>query len=270
MLPFIIITLSILFILHLIYKSNRTDNEYPYPNYKHTPNIDIDPKQSSIQELLLYKKKGIKNFAMKGMYYRDLNPELHKGDFIGYAKCEDNDSDLFAVAIYNKEGEHLAYTGRGNERLSNSIQKWHKGKLVAWGYLLYDDYYDKWEGTVYMPVGYSEAKTQQFEQLLNLINTNKTLIKEKIKSTSLFFEILKNHTQIKLILNELEHPKELEYAFPKNVIPSISNHLEKEGNWKMLIELEKYTDLISELNEKYQRTTLNRIKKAKELINNSK
>ncbi len=60
------------------------------------------------------------------------------------------------------------------------------------------------------------------------------------------------------------NPEELYYSFPKNLIPSISSHLEKEKNWEKLIELEKYQDLINELSEKFKGTTLKRINFAKE------
>jgi hypothetical protein len=58
----------------------------------------------------------------------------------------------------------------------------------------------------------------------------------------------------------------LSYSFPRNLIPSISSHLEKEKNWEKLIELENHQDLINDLNTKFRETTLRRINIAKENV----
>jgi hypothetical protein len=254
----LVISLLIIFINKV---STQTLNN-PEPHYSQNTTIQIKPPIKTSQPLL-YKKAGVKSFAMKGMYYRDLDPESDKGDFMGYAECEDNSSDIFAVAIYNNEDTHFGYTRRGNERLSNSINHWHQGKVIVWGYLFYDDYRDRWEGNVYIPVGYQANLLEKFEDILQLVNFNIKLIKNKNKSTDKFFKILENHKRIEQLIIDVGNPSELEYAFPKNVIPSISSHLEKEENWEKLIELNEYQDLILMLNDKYRKTTLNRIKMAK-------
>lgn len=132
----------IIFILFIIGKSittpssTKTSNSYSTP--KPTIKSNYDP-----EEPLLYKKKGIKSFEMKGMYYRDLNPKLHNGQFIGFAKCEDNSHDMYAVGIYNRDNELLGYTPKGNKRLNSSLQEWNNGKVPAWGSLYYNDYDDR-------------------------------------------------------------------------------------------------------------------------------
>lgn len=88
----------------------------------------------------------------------------------------------------------------------------------------------------------------------------------KSKSTEKYFEILNRYREIKQLLTDLKDPEELYYSLPKNLIPSISSHLEKEKNWKKLLELEKHQDLISDLSEKFKETTLKRIEKAKKNV----
>lgn len=95
---------------------------------------------------------------------------------------------------------------------------------------------------------------------------NQTQIKKKEKSTEKYFEILNRHREITKLLADLKNPEEFYYSFPKNLVPSISSHLEKEKNWEKLLELEKHQDLISELSEKFRETTLKRIEKAKKNV----
>jgi hypothetical protein len=230
------------------------------PKEQNTNRIDI------VDEKILYKKKGIKTFVMKGMFYQNLNPKVHSGDFIGIGKCEDNSHDMYAVGIYNQQNELLGYTPKGNKRLNNSLTEWNNGKVPVWGGLSHDNYDDRWYGTVYIPVGLTTDQIEKVERVLSLISDNQTQIKKKEKSTEKYFEILKRHKEITKLLADLKNPKELYYSFPKNLIPSISNHLEKEKNWEKLLELEKYQDLISELSEKFKETTLKRIEKAKKKV----
>lgn len=225
------------------------------------------PKQDKIvTEKVLYKTKGIKSFDLKGMFYQKLNPKIHSGSFIGLAKCNKNSHDKYAVEIYNNENVLLGYTPKGNIRLNNSLKEWNNGKVIVWGGLGFDNFENKWLGTVHVPVGFTTVQLEKVQRVLNLMNENQLDIKSKEKSTDKYSEILKRHTEIKTLLNELNNPVEFYYSFPKNLIPSISSHLEKEKNWSKLIELEKHQDLISELNEKFKAKTLMRIEKAKENI----
>ena len=230
---------------------------------KNTNRIDIT------EEKILYKKKGIKTFDMKGMFYQNLNPKIHSGNFIGFAKCEDNSHDIYAVAIYNQNNELLGYTPKGNKRLNNSLNEWNNGKVPVWGGLSHDDYDDRWYGTVYITVGLTSEQIEKVERILKLKSDNQTQIKKKEKSTEKYFEILNRHREIKKLLTDLKNPEEFYYSFPKNLVPSISSHLEKEKNWEKLVELEKHQDLISELSEKFKETTLKRIEKAKKTLPNN-
>lgn len=218
------------------------------------------------EEKLLYKSKGIKTFDMKGMFYQNLNPQIHIGEFIGYAKTDINSHDMYAVEIYNIDNKLLGYTPKGNKRLNFSLDEWHSGKIIVWGALSHDDYDDKWYGSVNIPVGFSENQLEKVVQVLNLKSENQNQINKKEKTTEKYFEILNRHREISTLLSELKNPKEFHYSFPKNIVPSISNHLEKEKNWEKLLELEKHQDLIFELSEKFKETTLKRIEIAKKNI----
>ena len=260
---FIVIVIIIIIIVYLIVKnkSNKTTTKKTAPK-PITKNIQKISKVKN-EETYLYKSKGIRDFELKGMYYRNLNPNKHAGLFYGYSKCEQNSHDKYAVGIYNFNNELLGYTPKGNRRLNNSISEWNNGIAPSWGSLRHDDYNDKWYGYVEIAVGFDIEKSKSIDQFLKLKSQNEELISKKEKSTKKYFQILNNHTKIKLLLNDFGNIKSLEYYFPTSLIPSISSHLEKEKNWERLIELEKHMDLISELSEKFKQSTLRRIEKAK-------
>ena len=263
----LLIVVVIIVIGYFIGKSKPTKSTtHKKPNSQPKRTVDKPTEIHITEEQVLYKTKGIKTFDMKGMYYRGLNPKIHSGDFVGYAKTDNNSHDMYAVAIYNGENTLLGYTPKGNKRLNNSLNEWHKGKVVAWGGLSHDDYDDKWYGTVYIPVGYSANEMEKVERILNLKTENQNQIKNKEKSTEKYFEILNRHREITNLLSDLKNPTEFNYSFPKNLLPSISNHLEKDKDWEKLLELEKYQDLISELSEKFKETTIKRIELAKKNV----
>ncbi len=223
-------------------------------------------KSTKTKEDLLYKNKGIKVFDLKGMFHQKLNPNTDNGAFSGSARCEDNSHDKYAVGIYNEQNKLLGYTPKGNKRLNFSLNNWHNGKVTVWGNLRYDDFENKWYGTVNIPVGYSPEELEKLELILKLKLENENQIKLKEKETDKYFEILNKHQKIKELSTDLNNPAELYYSFPKNLVPSISSHLEKEKNWEKLVELEKHQDLINDLSEKYKEATLKRINTAKENV----
>ena len=233
-------------------------------------NFTDQNKTTIIETKLLYKRKGIKKFEMKGMFYRDLSPALHSGYFNGYALCEYNLHDTYAVGIYNNHDIHLGYTPKRNKRLSDSLDEWHYGKVMAWGSIWYNEFEDNWQGSVYIPVGYSIDELQKIENVIELKSKCHELIQDEQKSTDKFFEILKSEKELSILLSVLRNPQELAYSIPKNLISSIAVHLEKEKNWEKLIELENYQHLISVLNIKLKEGLLRRIEKAKGFLKNSK
>jgi hypothetical protein len=265
MTEFIVLIIIIIIIIYFISKSKSNKSRKQKP--KSVPSTrPRTTKPIQTEENLLYKKIGIKAFDMKGMFHQKLNPKTDNGEFIGFAKCENNSHDMYSVEIYNEESKLLGYTPKGNKRLNTSLTEWHKGIVPAWGHLRYDNYDDKWYGTVNFPIGYTSEQIEKLEKVLTLILENKDQIEMNEKQTDRYFEILNRHQEIMKLLKDLKNPEEIYYSFPKNLIPSISSHLEKEKNWEKLIELERHQDLINELSEKFKETTLRRINSAKKNV----
>ncbi|EDM44633.1 hypothetical protein SCB49_13715 [unidentified eubacterium SCB49] len=265
MTTFISIVIIIIVVAYFIGKNKSTQSTTPKKKLNPSPKI-VAKKSVNKEENLLYKQKGIKTFEVKGMFYQKLNPETDDGVFVGIAKCKNNSHDKYAVGIYNKQNKLLGYTPKGNKRLNFSLREWHSGTLTVWGHLRHDDYNDKWYGTVYLPIGYTLEQIEKLELVLKLKLENENQIRLKEKVTEKYFEILSKHRKISSLLADLKNPEELYYSFPRNLIPTISSHLEKEKNWEKLIELEKHQDLINDLSAKFKETTLRRISIAKENV----
>ena len=211
----------------------------------------------------LYKKKDVRRFDIVGTYYLKLPPSKYSHGFMGYVVCQENNYDKYAVGIYNQEGEHLGYVPKGNAILHDSIKEWNDGRLLAWGYLRYDDFERKWYGEVYIPVKYSLEEIAKFEALLTLRNQNSEQLENKVSTTEEYFQILERHKMIQKYLQELNNPNEFNYYFPRDFIPTVSKHLEKKKEWEKLVELEAYDDLITDLHEQYRISTVRRIELAK-------
>lgn len=266
MTEFIAVVVLIIVIVYFIGKSKTKKATVKYVNPIHSKNTQYSKPKVKKEDNFLYAKKGIKEFELKGMYYRNLNPNIHAGLYYGFAKCEQNSHDRYAVGIYNFNNELLGYTPKGNKRLSNSITEWNVGIAPAWGALRYDDFNDKWYGHVEIAIGFKSEENIKIDRFLKLKKENEERISKKEKSTENYFQILSNHSEIESLLSDLNNIPELHYSFPTKLIPSISSHLEKEKNWNKLIELEKHMDLISALSEKFKQTTLNRIEEAKKIV----
>lgn len=228
-----------------------------------TPKAIKKSQQVSPNEKKLYKKKSVRRFNIVGTYYLKLNPDDYGKSFTGYAACKANKHDRYAVGIYDKDGVHIGYVPKGNTILHDSLKEWYNGKVLVWGYLHYDDFERKWQGECYIPVKYSTEEIAKFEELLNLRAINNEQLENKVGTTEEYFQILERHKMIQKYLQELNNPNEFNYYFPKNFIPSVSKHLEKQKEWEKLVELGTYDDLIMDLHEQFRGTTVKRIELAK-------
>ncbi len=257
----------IILVIYFIRKNNKEKKQKIQTNKINESDKTETPRLSNKKEneKMLYKKKGIKSFEIRGTYYRDLN-ETDTGDFVGYVSCENNSHDQYAVGIYNDNECLIGYVPKGNRRLNESLIEWHKEKVIAWGNLQFDDYYNKWYGVVYIPIGMDGKQIQSIEETFNFIKKNKSLISKKELSTSEYFEILENHKKIRSNLNIIKDKDNLFYYFPKTIIPSLSKKLESEKDWNSLIKIEDYDDLLNDLSETFRNSTLKRIEKAKEIL----
>jgi hypothetical protein len=258
---FVLIVVAIL--IFIISNGNKSNKNKTQSYTETNASINIKTNTRTEEEKLLYKTKGIKSFEIKGTYYTNLT-EADAGDFFGFAKCEYNSHDQYAVGIYNENGESIGYVPKGNKRLNDSLTEWHNEKLIAWGHLQFDNYDSKWYGTVYIPIGLSEEQIKSIEETFKIIEENKELITKKELSTSEYFIILENHKKINLNLKLIKDKDNLFYYFPKTIIPSFSKKLESNKDWESLIKIEEHKDLIDNLSETYRNSTLKRIEKAKE------
>lgn len=213
---------------------------------------------------LLYKTKGIKSFGINGTYYTNLTP-ADAGEFFGFVKCQYNSHDQYAVGVYNENNESIGYIPKGNKRLNHSLTEWHNEKLIAWGRLDFNNYNSRWDGVVYIPIGFGEEQIKSIEATFKIITENKELMTKKELSKTEYFTILENDKKINTNLHFIKDKNNLFfYHFPKTIIPSFSKKLEFNKDWESLIKLEEYKDLIDNLNETFRNSTLKRIEIAKE------
>jgi hypothetical protein len=242
----------------------------PEPNYPKSPTPKPKRKTPSGPpesfDRLLYKSVKVRDFEMRGMYYRNLS-ESDIGFFWGYAVPEHNDHDRYAVAIFNSHGKHLAYIPRHNRRMSDSIHEWHGGQVDCWGYLEYNDYSDRFYGTVFIPVGFEQAQVQKLKTLKESIQDlerrtsdyQSLTTEQKIKHLESYTQILKEKRGFRLS----EHAP---VFFPKQLIPSLSGALEKNKRWRELAKLAAHEEAIAELSEKFAAVTRRRVEHAKQQL----
>lgn len=215
----------------------------------------------------LYKTKQIREYIMKGMFFRDLDPQKHTGNFIGYAFCENNEHDMYAVAIENKKGTHLGYTPRGNNRLNNYIDNHHNGKIMIWGHLRYTGKVDdQWIGSVYIPVGYKENELYSIEKIFKQID--ETIAIEQNINTDNCIQLLNNIIEVNEKLSVLKIQNDKRYSIKPKIVHSIFLLLERQKEWQKLATLEKYPQFIALLTERQQKINLSRIEKAKKRCDN--
>lgn len=267
MIDFILILVVVVVVFLLIFK--RKPSKGNSTNPKSSKIVQTSTTKRTVKtskQTILYKNKGVKEFDLKGMSYRRLNPERHGGLYYGYALCEKNPHDKYAVAVYNLDKEMLGYTPKGNKRLSNSISHWNNGKAPAWGSIRYHGYNEAWYGYTQIAVGFSEEQNERLYRFFALKLQNDDLLANKVKSTEKFFLILGNYKEIQSILNEFRNIEELSYSLPVRFISTVSSHLEKEKNWNKLIELSEYNELIDELTGNFKNATLRRIETARNMI----
>jgi hypothetical protein len=245
----------VLIILFIIVRVGKKKSTTPEKSQKH----NFTTGQN------LYQKKDIKNFAIVGTHYRKLNPK-EAGNFIGYVKCERNQHDKYAVAVYKDVNKHVGYTPKGNVKLSESIFAWHSGQVLAWGNLSYEEYDQSWYGTVYIPVGLTETQIEKIKESFDLLKKRELIQNKENILTSEYFDLLNDHLKIQENLADFGKDTGIYYEFSKKIIPSFSKQLEDEKDWESLIKLENYKELINELSEKFANSTLNRIEKAKKSL----
>lgn len=263
----IIVIISIVILVGRSYgtENNKSGSTIIKPNVLPTKK-KLEPLTS---ENLLYKDKVLRTFEIKGLNYSTLHKSLD-GEFIGFANCANNSHDQYAVEIITFDGVKLGYVPKGNKRLNESLKVWHNKKLFAWGNLRYDEYVNKWFGIVHIPAGYDEIEIEKIKAFYLLKLENKKLLNDlensKI-SNEHFFKILNNHKEITIILNTIINKNDLEYSLPYQSIQKFSKKMENEKDWKNLILLKEYEDLLAEFCGEKPNSVTKRIDKAGKMTN---
>lgn len=260
---FILGFIIVLGIILLIFKSsNNNPNQQTYSNNKYISksNQSIENIKSNLE--VYHKKIGVFQYDLKGIFYNEYKVI---GDFFGYAKNTYNSHDKYSVGVFinNKLAGHIP---KGNIRLHNTINKFHNNNIICWGYINYDGYHNNYNGSVFIPIGFTEEVIMNIEIALKLINIQNILFKKEDKNISEYFELLNNDNKIYELITDLKLLNTINYSFNRNIIPQLSKKLEEEKKWDKLVELEKYKSQINDLSLVFKNSTLKRIDKAKKLI----
>ena len=261
-------------IIFVIYKSvNSKDKTKETATGKQTE-VNAKRKYQKREDNELYKKKDYRTFTLKGISHRDEDVLMRSLSFYGYAECEDNNwHDSYAVAIYNGHNEKVGYVTKGNKKLYDSLKEWHNGKVICWGGIHFNDFYYKFEyrfsdAYVTLPVGFNQEELELLHEYHTKRNYRTELYhlhKNTGKPVDKGLELLHLTYEVEELMKLLPGTEfdNQSLFVSKNLIPSISNKLEKNKDWKGLIELEKFSREINELSEVKRNATLRRIEKAK-------
>jgi hypothetical protein len=256
----------LLFAILIIYMIYKITTWIIQPN---TPSIPKNVKsQKNIKDNsdYLYKEKEIRPFEISGLFYRKLDIVEDSGLFIGHACTTYNVHDKYCVEIFNKKNKSIGFIPKGNRRLFESLSQWHNGKIFIWGQLFFEEYYNNWKGTVYIPVGFSVNEIEDIKKFFSLQNSVSQIISSSNKTTQSYITFLNLNSEIALILKKLNYPAGLNYYAPSTILASISKLFEKEKMWQELINLESEIDLLKNLPENYKKATKRRIELAKNKI----
>ena len=204
-------------IIFVIYKSvNSKDKTKKAATGKQT-DVNAKRKYQKREDKELYKRKGYKTFAIKGLSHRDEDVLMNSLWFFGYAECEDNNwHDSYAVAIYNGFNEKVGYVTKGNKKLYDSLKEWHNGKIICWGGIDFNDFYYKFEyrfsnASVTLPVGFAPEEIELLDtyhnrrKYFNKVEKSfkgngrpcfilSDLINERSEDSILKFKVLNNRT----------------------------------------------------------------------------
>ncbi len=257
MLWFLLFLLFVL-IIYMFGKNQTLSNEHNQSTL-----VTSKATRKSVAEDTLYKTKGIREFEMKGMFYRNLSHDEYR-EFTGYAETEDNKHDKYAVAIYDSKNKHQGYVSRGHKRLADSLNAWHNGKVLCWGHVGYDKYSNNWFGWVSIPVGLEEIRIKEIKGAFELQERNAAILSNKNLLVPQSFQVLINQEKMKRISDNLGNPRGVYRALPALFLTQLSMKLEKLRDYDSLIQLEQYLHLNEDVDVRYKNAINKRIKKAKE------
>ncbi|WP_025006638.1 hypothetical protein [Marinilabilia salmonicolor] len=227
------------------------------------PGSDHSPKTSTTPEATgkeLYKTTGIKKAEVKQLTKNA--PFIIPGIITGTACVRPDEHDKYNVDILDPNGNNIGHIEK-NRRLCNSLEAWHQGSVFTFVKVTESGEIETSSGTAFIPAGLPREETKKLKEVFDkLAKRNKILSEENISSKD-YLEILKDHKQISKTLVALNIDDLINIALSKRLIPALSRQMEDQQDWQGLLKLEKHSDLIDELSERFAGTTYRRISKAK-------
>jgi hypothetical protein len=173
-----------------------------------------------------------------------------------------NEHDKYNVDILNEQGKIIGHIEK-NRRLCNSLEAWHSGNTFAFVRITETEGAENSSGTVYIPVGFKPDRIKMLKLVFEKLAKRIEILAGETISSDKYLQILDDHKIISKNLIELDFIDILDISLSKRIIPALSKQMEDEQNWKGLLKLEKHSDLIDELSERFAGTTYRRISKAK-------
>lgn len=218
------------------------------------------PQTATPQDKEVYKTAGIKKAELKEL--SDSSENKIPGFITGSAVTRPDEHDKYNVDILNEQGNTIGHIEK-NRRLCNSLEAWHSGSIFAFVKTSETEGAETSSGTVHIPVGLNPENIIMLKQVFEKLGKRTEILDSETISSNQYLEILDDHKTISKILLELDLVDIIDISISKRIIPALSKQLEEEENWKGLLQLEKHSDLIDELSERFAGTTYRRISKAK-------
>ncbi len=208
----------------------------------------------------VYKTAGIKKAELKEI--SDSSADKVPGFITGTAVTRPDEHDKYNVDILNSQGKIIGHIEK-NRRLCNSLEAWHSGSIFAFVKISETEENETLSGTVYIPAGLSPENIIMLKQIFEKLGKRNEILNSEIITSNQYLEILDDHKTISKIILDLNLENIIDISLSKRIIPALSKQLEEEQNWKGLLHLEKHSDLIDELSERFAGTTYRRISEAR-------
>jgi hypothetical protein len=122
---------------------------------------------------------------------------------------------------------------------------------------------NRWAGMIQIPVGYSDSAITGFKEIILLNWENDKLYAKPNKALEDFSKILENHDKMTFLAKTHNAPGDLYFIVNKNIFNQYSKQLESIKDWSSIVNLEKFSSVFYQINEKTRETIWQRINRAK-------
>ena len=245
---FLLIIIVVIFIGFRFSNSHKSHSENIDIHVESYPDLKLLEKIKKPQRFIVVNKK-VKKERIVGTFYSLKDNHSYAGPFEGYAFCEDNPFDNYAVAIYNLNNERLGYIQRDNRWIHNSIEHYHMGKVYCWGYLEHVINVPKpfWYGEVFISVGLSISEIEILKSFYDIFKESFLLSKKIKKDSSDYESLIENYLSTQKIISSSKSFENIEIEFKTRYVLSYVVSLAKEQNLQKINSLDKYNLLITKL-----------------------